>query len=238
MPASCANHNYSYFMLFISMKKIIYRFYLLNTSLFFTLLIISCENKSVVRSNDNLYEVSPQNISMIAAATAILKTGDVVLRKGRGPYSYILANLNQVDKSYSHCGIVVVEHGYPFVYHSIGGEDNPDERMRRDSAVTFFSSKYNSDIAVARYTITDGEKDRLVSVIQAFYAAKPKFDLEFDFSTDDKLYCSEFISKALDKAMNDTSYIKKTYAFSRWCVGIDALYINPHAQIIRKVKFM
>ena len=173
----------------------------------------------------------------IDSITAMLQTGDVALRRGRGPYSYILANLNQVDKTYSHCGLVVVEHGYPFVYHSIGGEDNPDERMRRDSATTFFTPQYNSDIAVARYPFSLAEKKKLTTVVHDFYKARPKFDLEFDLATDDKLYCSEFIAKAIDRTMNDTTYIKKTYAYNRWCAGIDALYINGHAHMLAKFKF-
>src|SRR5690606_33196633 len=60
----------------------------------------------------------------------LLRTGDLALRTGNDITSRMFCEFNRIDKTYSHCGMVVVEHGYPFVYHSIGGEDNPDQRLR------------------------------------------------------------------------------------------------------------
>ncbi len=156
---------------------------------------------------------------------------------GLGADSYLLSQMNRKNKAYSHCGIVMIENGYPFVYHSIGGEDNPDERLRRDSASFFFSPKHNTSIAIMHYDYSDDRIAALRQIVSRYYKEKPKFDMKFDLKTDDRIYCAEFIYKAVNKAMNDTSYIKTTSFLGYTFVGIDDLFINPHAHIIWQKKF-
>jgi hypothetical protein len=177
------------------------------------------------------------NNHAVDSAVKALRSGYVVLRMGQGADSRLLAQINRKEKSYSHCGIVMVENGYPFVYHSIGGEDNPDERMRRDSAKFFFSPLHNTGFAIVRYDYTAGKVDELQQVVREYYALRPKFDMQFDLATDDKLYCSEFVYKAISRVMNDAEYIPVTTALNHTFVGIDDLYLNKHASRLLELKF-
>ena len=177
------------------------------------------------------------NQHIVDSAVSLLKSGYIVLRMGLGADSRMLAQMNRKDKSYSHCGIVMVENGYPFVYHSIGGENNPDARLRRDSARFFFSPVYNMALAIVRYDLDSGKLDELGRVVRAYYRQRPKFDLKFDLRTDDKLYCSEFVYKAVNKAARDTAYIGTTSAAGLRFVGIDNLFVTPHAHIIWQTAF-
>lgn len=177
------------------------------------------------------------NDSMVACAIAQLRTGQVVLRMGLGADSRLLSQLNKHDKSYSHCGIVLIEHGYPFVYHSIGGEDNPDERLRRDSARRFFSPRGNIAIAAIQYPFSAAGLTRLGSVVQDYYHHRPRFDMKFDLRTDDKLYCTEFVYKAINKATNDTAYIGTSTVMAGTYVGTDNLFVNPHASFVFQMRF-
>ncbi len=184
-----------------------------------------------------LKSVEEYNIKAVDTAVSLLKSGYIVLRMGQGADSYLLAQLNQKNKSFSHCGIVFIENGYPFVYHSIGGEDNPDEILRRDSANFFFSPKHNLALAIIQYDFNLQCINQLENIVIEYYNKKPKFDLQFDLKTDDKLYCAEFVYKALNKAMNDTGYIKTTTLLGCTFVGIDNLFLNNHANIIWQTKF-
>src|SRR5690349_1299140 len=67
---------------------------------------------------------NPWNRQQVDLAVGRLRTGDLALRTGADATSYLLRQMNLTDKSFSHCGIVLVEQGQPFVYHCIGGEDN------------------------------------------------------------------------------------------------------------------
>lgn len=177
------------------------------------------------------------NKHLVDTAVSLLKTGYIVLRTGLGADSYLLAQMNRKDKTFSHCGIVMVEQGYPFVYHSIGGEDNPDERLRRDSASFFFSPLHNEGLAVIQYDYEADKITELQKVVYQYYKERPKFDLKFDLKTDDKLYCAEFVYKAVNKATNDPLYIKTTSVLGCTFVGIDDLFVNPHAHVVWKTKF-
>ena len=163
-----------------------------------------------------------------------LQTGDIVLRAGTGPYSNALAMLNARDKTWSHCGIVVVEEGYPFVYHSIGGEDNPDMRLKRDSVDVFFATRYCKGMGVARFNAGELDTIKLASAIHEYYNRHPLFDMQFDLATDDKLYCSEFIYKVIIRTTANTMLIPTSQTQGKRYVGIDDLYLNPHARLVWK----
>lgn len=175
------------------------------------------------------------NALLIDSAVSMLQTGDLALRMGAGAQSMLLSRLNKTDKSFSHCGLVIVENGYPFVYHCIGGEDNPDARLRRDSAHRFFSPRHNTAMGIARYTVdTEAEKTQILS----FYRRHPHFDLNFDLATDDALYCTEFAWKVLTATTGDTAFLPLSELSGRRYVGTDNLYINNHARLIWQVQFM
>jgi hypothetical protein len=182
-------------------------------------------------------EADKWNERAIDSATGQLQTGDIVLRMGLGADSYLLAQLNRKNKNYSHCGIVAIENGKPYVYHSIGGEDNPDERLRRDPAAFYFSDRHNSAIAIVRYELGRDGAERLVAVAREFYKKRPRFDMKFDLATDDKLYCSEFVYKALRLAAKDTAYVSTTQGMAGKYVAIDNLLLNKHAKPVLEIKF-
>ncbi len=177
------------------------------------------------------------NDRAIDSTVSMLRDGNVVLSMGIGAQSRLLAQMNKHNKSYSHCGLVVIEKGYPFVYHSIGGEDNPDARLRRDSAHHFFSQVRNSAIAIARYPFTTEQETALTETVKSYYSKRPKFDLDFDLATDDRLYCTEFVYKSITAATADSTYLPTTSVMGRRFIGTDNLYVNSHASLVWQVKF-
>lgn len=201
----------------------------------------SCVQKTPVNQGVITDMVARRNNSWnrhaVDSGISLLHSGDIVMRTGIDVSSYLLSQMNQTNKTYSHCGIVMIEHGYPFVYHSIGGEDNPDACLRRDSAVFFFSPYNNMGFGIARYDLTPAEIEKLGAVARQFYREKRKFDMDFDLKTDDRLYCAEFVYKAVIAATGDSTYIRPTSVLGYRFVGVDNLFINPHARVIWQVKF-
>ena len=187
-------------------------------------------NRYVSRKNN------PLNISAVDSCARMLQTGDLVVRRGDDMTSYMLSQLNTKDKTYSHCGIVVLENGYPYVYHSIGGEDNPDGIIRRDSAHYWCSPANNHAFAAYRYGIADSVQLKLVHAVHSFYEEKRMFDMSFDLRTDDRLYCSEMIYKALEQAIGK-NYIRLSNDYGRSFVGVDDLYLTGHAEPVCRIRF-
>lgn len=201
---------------------------------------VSKNNTTALKAELNNKETANNAIDnkrTLDTTVSLLRSGDIVLRAGSDAFSHLLSLMNTRDKTFSHCGIVILENGYPFVYHSIGGEDNPDERLRSDSACFFLSPAHSIIIGVVRYNRLGDSIKALTEIVNIFYKSRPKFDLDFDLRTDDKLYCSEFVYKAVNKAMGDTGFIKTTTAYGHTYVAIDDLFLNSHATLIWKVAY-
>jgi hypothetical protein len=179
----------------------------------------------------------PANRAVVDSALRLLKSGDLALRTGADVTSYMLRQMNLKDKAYSHCGIVMVEDGYPFVYHCIGGEDNPDSRLRRDSAALFFSPVSNERLGIARLDLRPAQVRQLQQIVRRYYAAAPPFDMDFDLATDDRLYCAEFVYKAIREAARDTAYFGTTRVLDRHYVGVDDLTNRRHAALMCDVRY-
>ncbi|MBS1614870.1 MAG: hypothetical protein JST06_01990 [Bacteroidetes bacterium] len=183
-------------------------------------------------------ENRPENLHAIDSALHLLHDGDLALRTGADATSVMLRQMNQQDKRYSHCGIVFFEQGYPFVYHSIGGEDNPDERLRRDSASFFFNPKSNERLGIARLQLSPGQVVRLHQIVRRYWLARIPFDMDFDLATDDRFYCAEFVYKAVREAARDTGFFPLSHLLKKTYVGVDDLYENPHARLVCDVRYL
>lgn len=172
------------------------------------------------------------------SATRLIHTGDLVLRLGNDFTSYSLAQFNQSDKTYSHCGIASVDSaGAVFIYHAIGGEYNPDQKIKKEPAEKWFSSEHNFALGIARFDLDSNQIRKLMGTIRQYYDEGRKFDLEFDMSTDDQLYCAEMIYKAVSVATDDSSYLPVTQALGRRFAGVDNLFVNSHTRMICQLRY-
>lgn len=205
--------------------------------------------------------ISPQKnytdpYKMIEEGESLLKEGDLVVRLNQEPASRFIKNFNRHDKSYSHAGIVLFENGYPYVFHIVNGEENPDERLRKDSLKQFCSPRKNNAFGIFRYQLKPDQVKRLREVIHKWYTEKIRFDSAFDLNTNDRMYCSEMVSKALSVATNQKISIETTglttpealvfstymhLPFSRTkdlkLVSIDDLYCNSFCHLIKRYSY-
>lgn len=190
------------------------------------ILLNACQpNASTPQTSDN----SSNNHQLIANLISTLHTGDIALRTGNDATSNILRQLNLRDKTFSHCGIVAVINGYPFVYHNIGGESNPNQSMRLDSAARFFNEKDNNLIGFLRMKLNDAEKKQLLDSVQSWYHAQLQFDMDFDIHTEDKMYCSEMVVKALNHAKSNEAFIQPYDTLCHEFYGVDFYKQVPQA---------
>ena len=192
----------------------------------------------------------------IQEAQQLLKEGDLVLRNGNEFSSQLIKNFSKTDKTYSHGGLVFFENGYPLVYHILQGDQNPDEKLRRDSLKRFCNPRKNFGFAVYRYDLDSIQLARLKKTIHDWYIKGVRFDPLFSLETDDKMYCSEMIRKSLQIAtdgslvLNTTRPTKKeadyytyylklpaSYIVNMNFVAVDNLFLNPKCRMIKRYEF-
>ncbi len=194
--------------------------------------------------------------TMLTEGESLLKEGDLVVRLNRDPTSQYIKNFNRHDKNYSHAGIVLFENGYPYIFHIVNGEENPDEKLRKDSLSHFCNPRKNAAYGIYRYDMNSSEIKMLKVTLQSWYEKGIHFDPVFDPNTDDRMYCSEMIRKALIKATSKRILIETTkltateaklfsaythlplaYTSSLRIVSIDDLYTNRFCHIIRGYNY-
>ncbi|MEO6220415.1 MAG: hypothetical protein ABIO81_08310 [Ginsengibacter sp.] len=163
--------------------------------------------------------------------------GDLILRTGRDYTSDVMRLLSATDKTYSHCGIACFENDSLFVYHAIGGEWNPDQKLRRDPFEFFCNPYENRGFGIFRYSISKNEQANLSKIVRNLYTRGVMFDMEFNIDSDDRMYCSEFIYKSIEMSTDDRIILPVTIMNSVKFVAVDNLFINPFCKQIKRVKF-
>ena len=193
---------------------------------------------------------------MINEGQTLLKEGDLVVRLNQDPTSQFIKNLNRHDRKYSHAGIVLYEKGYPIIYHIVNGDEQPDGQLRKDSLSKFCNPRKNLAYGIFRYEMETNEIKYLKELIHKWYAKGVRFDLKFDLKTDNRMYCSEMISKVLGRATGKRILIETTklthkeaglfsvymhlpftYASELQVVPIDNLYTNPFCHLIKEYNY-
>ena len=186
----------------------------------------SKENKNNPAVDWQLKRLTLYESSVYPKAVAAIKTGDMITRLGIDITSEMIRQLNQHDQSFSHCGIASIEQDTVFIYHAIGGEFNPNQKLKREPLYSFCHPSENKAIGLFEIAMAPETSKKLITIVQETYKKGTPFDMNFDYSTDDKLYCAEFVSKSFSRAMKDSSWFSFSRKDNFQYVAIDNLFSN------------
>jgi hypothetical protein len=197
-------------------------------------LICSCSARTDVHPLIVTKEDSTAETQKIARANLLIdsvkktiQTGDLVTRTGNDFTSESLRSLNQRDHTYSHCGIASIENDSLFVYHSLGGEFNPDQKIRRDPLEVFADPYSNKGIGSYRFQLNPEELKSLMVTVRKLYAMGIMFDMKFDLQTNDHMYCAEFVYKSYLMGTNGKLHFNISHIGKFEFIGVDDLFLNP-----------
>lgn len=183
-------------------------------------------NHNYIPSPRELNEIHKKLWEQVNLPVSELKTGDLILRHGKGFVSDAMLSFSTNDPQYSHSGIIEIENGQAFVIHAVGGEENETNYTRREPIAVFCHPYSIHKFGVFRFCIEDSVMDDFVAQMKRYYAQKIEFDLDFDMYTEEKMYCSEMIYKAMDIATKGKNFIPLARVMEKPYVAIDDLYLN------------
>lgn len=205
--------------------------------LFLLFLTVACRLKTDVQSMGMSDSVLAVNYQLIDSVKPLLKSGDVIFRNGNDEVSRAARSMNRKDTSFSHCGFVYRENDSFFVYHAIGGIYNPSQKLKRELLDSFCNPKENDGIGVYRYRLTTKEESKLDTIVKNYFNTGLKFDMYFNFLSDDVMYCSEFVFKSLNQSTNGSlsKYVRlDTIPFG---VTTDDIFLNENSHLIKRQQF-
>lgn len=167
----------------------------------------------------------------------LIQQGNMILRTGNDFTSESFRQLSLTDKTYSHCGIASIENDTVFVYHALGGEWNPDAKLRRDPLELFCNPEENRGFGVFSFNFDATQVKRLDSIVKAWYKKGVMFDMKFDLATNDRLYCAEFVSKAISSGTNNQISFSTTKINNFEFVAVDNLFLNQHCVEKKRISY-
>lgn len=175
--------------------------------------------------------------SAITELEKLIKNGDLVTRTGNDFTSQSLRTLNQRDNTWSHCGIAIVENNRVFVLHALGGEFNPNQKIRKDSFHVFAEPYSNRGVGIFRYNISPAGIEQVIGNAKKFYSDSILFDMDFDLKTDDRLYCSEFAWKSVQTPGSEISGIRESAIKDFQFIGVDDLVLHPKCSLVKTIVY-
>ncbi len=178
-----------------------------------------------------------EDFKAISQAKQYVNQGDLILRTGRDFTSDMMRRTSKTDGTYSHCGIASFENDTLFVYHAIGGEWNRNQKLRRDPFELFCNPYENKGFGIFRYNLNRIDQKKVFTLIRKYYNDGVMFDMGFDLGTNDRMYCSEFVYKTIERATGYRVKLPVDSFNSKKFVAIDNLFINPFCKQIKRVEF-
>jgi hypothetical protein len=227
------------------------------------ILFFSCNSST---ANPPKPELTPQQVIQMHIDSLVhtAEPGDMITRMNENIISYHVKNFNQVDKSFSHAGIVMMKDGKKVVCNIDANEKGKDT-VRYDAIETFIDPSENYRCGLFRFDLSETEKQNFFKELNNYHEKNAHFDRKFDLATDSLVYCSEMISKSLTRATNGRLTFKEGITpkvmwrlmakffkeeapkntpekkieqtiENRKYVSIDALYLNPDCKELMRFK--
>lgn len=204
----------------------------------FSCLIFLCERcrtESKINHVADDYTIYKTNLQAkysdtIKRIEKLIENGDIVTRTGNDFTSESLRSLNRRDRTFSHCGIAYKEGDTLFIYHAIGGEWNPEEKIKKEPFYSFVSIQSNNCFGIYRYDSAICHSKDLFDVVKDCFDDGIKFDMEFDLKTNDKMYCAEFVAKSLEKSSRQKISINHSWIGKFEFIGIDDIILNRYCR--------
>lgn len=227
------------------------RFYYMNLAKIFLVMIVAAAvftgchhpgsdiNELHISREDSLAELkrNADALVRIDSLKSIIKSGDLVLRTGNDFTSESLRSLNQRDQTYSHCGIASVENGSIVVYHAIGGDFNPDQKIRRDKLEDFADPLTNRGIGLYHFQLKDSLVKEVIRSTRLFYEMGIPFDMSFDLEKSDRMYCAEFVYKTFLLATRNGIRFNISHIGSFRFIGVDDLFLAPGCTLKKRIIY-
>lgn len=207
--------------------------YSLSSLFFFFLACDTSRQENIVKHKTNESH-SHANDSCIQK----IQNGDIILRKGNDELSQLFARLNKRNQRYSHCGIAHCTDSGVYVYNVISTAQNIEGKVLYEPISTFIQPRTNAAWAIVRYDLNEFQIAHLLQKIKVYAAEGVVFDKQFDLATNDKMYCSEMLYKAIIFTKQDSMFIEPTISNSgKMYIAIDNLFEHKHCKTIGEIAY-
>lgn len=188
-------------------------------------------------SPEELKARNPLNIEMQRNALKTVEDCALVLTSGTDTRSKLFMAANRRDTTYSYAGIVLIENGYPHVYHVAVPSSKTNGGLRRDSFEYFISPRNHTGFGIYKMPLTNIQKKALIAEIDSHYRKGIPFDAYFELRTEDVMYNTEFVYQMVKKATKNDQFFSITDFGQYQYIPVDALFLRPKTERLFVAKY-
>lgn len=139
---------------------------------------------------------------------ALLREGDILLRKGYGFVSNMIVKTLEEDLPVSHVGLLVKSptNGQFKVIHSVSQAISDADGVQQQDLRSFVRDSQPNTLIVVRYRDAELYEQGTQKISErAIHYLKEMvpFDYSFDFNNTDKFFCTEFIGRVIGDVFGD-----------------------------------
>jgi hypothetical protein len=189
-----------------------------------TILCCAFASTGTSGSHGNTFQEREQTV---VPSFAILRNGDLIFRDGKSFISKALKKFNLKDQRFSHAGILHLEAGEAYVYHCIGGEGNPDNRLRKEKLSSFCRPSEINRYSIFRTILNPDQLKQVDSLAGVYHSLGIEFDTGFDLSDSRKMYCTEMIYNIFETVLKNDNFITLTNVSGMKYVACDDIFLSP-----------
>ncbi|MDR2125766.1 MAG: hypothetical protein LBP63_02900 [Prevotellaceae bacterium] len=165
--------------------------------------LIGCKSRqehSFYESSQNPITSTSDCDTLTCEEISLLRSGDIIMRQGRGAISLaISAHLNEKYKL-SHCGILNIDSDSINVIHTLSLSVSNTNGMQQSTLNEFIDDTYKNSIIIVRLKNSDNNK--IANKAKYYLAQKIPFDDYFDISDTTRFFCNELISHIIATEYN------------------------------------
>lgn len=162
---------------------------------------------------------------------SIFQNGDIICRLGNGMFSNLFRK-NSKEKLYSHAGIVHTVNDSVYIIHAEASELTGIGFVKEEAISIFLKDvktwglyRLNQDSLI---------RDDISKHALSYFINKTRFDMDFDYSNDNKVYCTELVALSINKSLNDTIISPSYRIKNRLFITVDDIYLNPNFNLVYK----
>jgi hypothetical protein len=154
-------------------------------------------------------------------AAPLLRSGDLIARRGSGLFSDRFAAASPHDQRFSHLGVLVRrDHGWS-VIHALADDRSGQGGVREDPLATFLAGR--PPHACFRIRLSEPQRKAFLAQLDADVRRHLPFDSDFRLDDADRVYCTELVWCALCRATGTDPAPLKPRLFGRPVLTIESI---------------
>lgn len=182
-----------------------------------------------LRAKDEPADEAPAP-ALAAEALELARPGDVVFKADGGVWGRLADSFSDDGEGYGHVGIVsAAADGALRVIHAGGDPLSREGRVQETPLTDFLGA---AKIAALYRPVLAGEAlDRALAFAGEAAARSAPFDSDFSLDTEDRLYCTELVWRALSAATGEDAVPRKSERRGKVYVALDDLQQSPRLKL-------